>query len=293
MTKSATGPAFDAAQYKRTTRDQWDDAAEAWHQWGPVLETWLGEATEAMLDLAGVREGSRVLDVAAGAGGQTLAAARRVGREGRVLATDFSEEILEHAAAEARAAGLANVAVRAMDAEQLEVSDATFGAVISRLGLMYLPAREAALRGIWRALEPGGRLAAIVFAPADSNGFFSLPVSIIRRRAGLPAPAPGQPGPFILGAPGALEDAYAAAGFDEIDVRRIEAPLRLSAAAECLRLEQESFGALHQMLAGLDDAGRAAAWSEVGEALERFEGPTGFVGPCELLVAGGRRPSEG
>lgn len=289
----ATAPAFDAAQYKRSTRDQWDDAAEAWHQWGPVLETWLGEATEAMLDLAGVREGSRVLDVAAGAGGQTLAAARRVGREGRVLATDFSEGILEHAAAEARAAGLANVAVRAMDAEQLEVSDATFGAVISRLGLMYLPAREAALRGIWRALEPGGRLAAIVFAPAESNAFFSLPVSIIRRRAGLPPPAPGQPGPFILGTPGALEDTYAAAGFDEIEVRRIEAPLRLPAAADCLRLEQESFGALHQMLAGLDDAGRAAAWREVGEALERFEAPTGFVGPCELLVAGGRRPLEG
>jgi ubiquinone/menaquinone biosynthesis C-methylase UbiE len=62
-----------------------------------------------MLDGAGVRAGARVLDVAAGAGGQTLAAARRVGPAGHVLATDLSPAILEHAAAAARSAGLENV----------------------------------------------------------------------------------------------------------------------------------------------------------------------------------------
>ena len=70
---------FDPARYKETTRAQWQDAAAAWHAWGPTLEDWLGEATALMLDAAGVTAGSAVLDVAAGAGGQTLAAARRVG----------------------------------------------------------------------------------------------------------------------------------------------------------------------------------------------------------------------
>src|SRR5919205_4640796 len=65
-------PAFDPARYKDTTREQWQQAAEAWHRWGPTLEEWLGEATTVMLDLAGVGVGARVLDVAAGAGGQTL-----------------------------------------------------------------------------------------------------------------------------------------------------------------------------------------------------------------------------
>jgi len=73
--------AFDPVAYKRTTTDQWQTAAEPWHRWGPTLEAWLGEATEAMLDMAGVGPGARVLDVAAGAGGQTLAAARRAGAE--------------------------------------------------------------------------------------------------------------------------------------------------------------------------------------------------------------------
>ena len=90
--------AFDPQQYKTTTRAQWEDAAEAWHRWGPVIEDWLGAATERMLDAAGITAGSRVLDVAAGAGGQSLAAARRVGPTGHVLATDISPAILEYAA---------------------------------------------------------------------------------------------------------------------------------------------------------------------------------------------------
>ncbi len=96
---------FDPQQYKRTTRQQWEHAAEAWHRWGPTLEAWLGEATERMLRAAGVGEGSRVLDVAAGAGGQSLAAAARVGENGRVLATDISPTILTYAASAAASAG--------------------------------------------------------------------------------------------------------------------------------------------------------------------------------------------
>lgn len=81
---------FDPIAYKATTQEQWQAAAEAWHRWGPTIEQWLGEATETMLDLAGVGEGARVPDVAAGAGGQTLTAARRVGPAGRVLASDIA-----------------------------------------------------------------------------------------------------------------------------------------------------------------------------------------------------------
>src|SRR5690242_3642789 len=82
-----SGMAFDPQLYKTTTRTQWQDAAAAWHRWGPTIEDWLAAATDRMLDAAGVTTGSRVLDVAAGAGGQTLAAARRAGPTGHVLAT--------------------------------------------------------------------------------------------------------------------------------------------------------------------------------------------------------------
>ncbi len=133
-------PTFDPDKFKATTREQWQEAAAAWDRWGPTLEDWLGPATEAMLDDAGVRPGARVLDVAAGAGGQTLAAARRAGPDGHVLATDISPAILEYAAAAARDAGLANVETRELDGESLAgVEDASFDAVISTCRADLLP----------------------------------------------------------------------------------------------------------------------------------------------------------
>jgi SAM-dependent methyltransferase len=173
-----------------------------------------------------------------------------------------------------------------MDGEDLNVEPGFFDAVISRVGFIYFPDQRAALEGMRRALRPGGRVAGIVYSTPDRNGFFSIPVSIIRRRAELPAPAPGQPGPFSLGADGALERLLDDAGFSEVEVRRLDAPVRMASAAECLRFERESFGALGQMLAGLDEAGREAAWEEIATELGQFETGEGFVGPCELLVVG-------
>jgi ubiquinone/menaquinone biosynthesis C-methylase UbiE len=278
---------FDPIKYKETTREQWQQAAQAWHRWGPTLHAWLGPATERMLDLARVGAGQRVLDVAAGAGAQTLAIAGRVGPGGSVLATDIAPGILEYAEAEARRAGFSNVGTRALDGETLDLPDASFDAVVSRLGLIYFPDQAKALANMRRVLVLGGRVAAIVFSTPERNAFFSLPVSIVRRRAQLGPPLPGQPGPFSLGAAGLLQAACERAGFRDVTVEVVPAPLRLASAAECLRFERESFGALHQMLGGLDEAGRAAAWEEIAEALRQFEEPEGFVGPCELVVAVG------
>jgi SAM-dependent methyltransferase len=280
---------FDPDVYKRTTRQQWQDAAPAWHRWGPAIEAWLGDATERMLDAAGITTGSRVLDVAAGAGGQTLAAARRAGPTGHVLATDISPAILGYAETVAAVAGLANIATLEADGERLAVPEATFDAVISRVGLIYFPDQQAALAGMRNALRPGGRVAAVVYSTADRNGFFSIPVGIIRRRAQLPPPVPGQPGPFSLGSPGVAEETFARAGLREVTVESVPSPVRLPSAAECVRFERESFGALHQMLAGLSEPDREAAWDEIGTELTRFEGPGGFTGPCEMLVVSGTR----
>lgn len=285
-----TTAAFDPVKYKETTREQWQEAARAWDSWGPTLEEWLGQATEIMLDVAGVGPGSRVLDVAAGAGGQTLSAARRVGPTGYVLATDISSRILEYALEAAQKQGLANVETHVMDGENLEELDqGSFDAVISRVGLIYFPDQQKALSGMRRALKPGGRISAIVYSTPENNKFFSIPISIIRRRAQLPPPLPGQPGPFSLGSPGVLEKAYEKAGFRDARACTVPAPLRMPSAAECVRFERESFGALHQMLSGVDDAEKNAAWEEIEQELRQFEGPDGFEGPCELVVGGGMK----
>ena len=287
MTTATAIKPFDAVKYKETTREQWQAAARAWNDWGPLLRDWLGPATDIMLDMAAIGPGHRVLDVAAGAGDQTLQAAERVGPSGHVLATDISANILAFAAENARRAGHGNVGTKVLDGENLDVPADTFDAVISRVGLIYFPDQQKALADMKRALKPGGRVAAIVYSTADNNKFFSIPVSVIRRRANLPPPMPGQPGPFSLGGPGVLEEIFRKAGFRDVESRTVPAPVRMNTAAECVRFEKESFGALHQMLAGLDDAGREAAWQEIEQELRAFEGGTGFEGPCEMIVAVG------
>ena len=291
MTQTIDSPvAFDPEKFRQTTRAQWESAAEAWNRWSPLLADWLGPATDAMLDMAAVGPGARVLDVAAGAGEQTVAAARRVGTEGFVLATDISPSILRFALGTARQAGLANVETLELDGERHDtLPEASFDAAISRVGLIYFPDQQRALAGIRRAVKPGGRFAAVVYSTPDRNAFFSLPVGIIRRRAQLPPPLPGQPGPFSLGAEGVLAKALQQAGFRDVEVRKVDSPVRLPSAAECARFERESFGALHQMMAAMSERERVDTWKEIEAALGKFETDQGFVGPCEMLVGVGTR----
>jgi hypothetical protein len=71
----------------------------------------------------------------------------------------------------------------------------------------------------------------------------------------------------------------------------VSAPLRLPTAADFVRFARESFGALNQMLAGLSEAEREEAWSEIERELSQYESASGFEGPCELLVAAGTAPA--
>jgi len=288
MTKNP--PIFDATQYKKTTTQQWDTAAEAWHRWSPLLSRWLGPGTETMLDMCGITQSSRVLDVAAGAGEQTMAVARRIGEKGHVLATDISPSILEFASREAKLAGFNNVGTHVLDGENLaDLETDPFDAVISRVGLIYFPDQQKALAGMKHQLKKDGKVAAMVYSTADRNPFFSIPVSIIRRRANLPAPLSGQPGPFSLGNTQTLESTFLQAGFRNIEIETINAPVRLSSATECLQFEQESFGALHQMMASLSDSEKDETWIEIEEALTQFEVNGQFEGPCEMLIAVGMK----
>jgi ubiquinone/menaquinone biosynthesis C-methylase UbiE len=281
--------AFDPIAFKETTRQQWQNAAAAWNRWTPTLQTWLGPVTEAMLEMADLKLGDQVLDLAAGAGEPSISAAQVVGPTGHVLATDISSNILEFAAQTARERGLTNYETRVMDGEKPDQPDDSFAAVFSRLGLIYFPDRAGALRSARRVLRGGGHVVLASFSTPDHNRFFSIPITIIRRRAGLTAPAPGLPGPFSLGAPGVMESMLKEAGFEDVQARVVQPPLKLKSAAECVRFERESFGALGQMLAGLPEAEQAAAWDEIEQELRAFEGGGGFEAPTELVVGAGTK----
>lgn len=276
--------AFDPVAYKQAVTQEWQRAAQGWHRWIPAINTWLNVATEVMLDQAGVKEGSRVIDLAAGDGGQSVAAAQRVGASGEVLATDIAPEFVKLTNAVASRMGLTQLRAEVMDAESLAVPDDKYDAAICRLGLMYLPNLQKGLSEIKRVLRCGGRMSAVVFTTAEKTPFFSIPVKLIRERRRLPPPEPGQPGPFSLGAPGVLTQEMSAAGFQYTKERAIDAPLRFASAEECVRWRREASGTLQQMLSGLTEEVKEEIWREVEEAMRHFETAQGFESPCELLI---------
>jgi SAM-dependent methyltransferase len=192
-TMSESKPVFDADAYKRKQHDQWNKDAAAWHRWEPTLQTWLGGVTQKMLDLAQVGPGQRILDIAAGAGEPALSAAECIGPKGEVLATDLSENILQFAQKIADERGLSHFKTEAMDGEHLTLPDASFDIVFCRFGLIYMPNGQRALTEWLRVLKPGGRAVVAVFSTPDRNGWGAVPIGVIRKRAQLPPPLPGQP----------------------------------------------------------------------------------------------------
>jgi ubiquinone/menaquinone biosynthesis C-methylase UbiE len=145
-------------------RAQWDAAAAGWNAHTADIGTWLRQATDVMCRMAGVRTGMRVLDIAAGAGDQTLAIAQWVGTQGHVLATDLSPAAVALARGNAGRAGLSQVETRVADGQDLGVAEATFDAAVCRLGLMFFPDPLRGLREMPQALRPGGGACPMVFS---------------------------------------------------------------------------------------------------------------------------------
>lgn len=277
-------------EFKAASRQQWDKAAAGWNDHTPHIRAWLREATDAMLAMAGVREGARVLDVAAGAGDQTLDVARRIGPGGSVVAVDLSAEILRFASDNARRAGLANVETRVADGEALPFDSGSFDAIVCRLGLMLFRDPAAALREMHRVLRPGGGVCAVVFAGPQQNPCIRLLMGTALEHAGLPPRDPFQPGGLLsLGKPGLLDELCRAAGFRDVATTSLSAPFRLPSAREYLDFVRASASPIQQILGRLDFAAAEAAWRDMEERLKAFQGEGGWVGPNELLLTAARR----
>ena len=264
------------------------EAAAEWRRGAAARVQAFGPATEMMLDLVKVAEGSRVLDVGAGAGDSTLVAAQRVGSSGRVLATDISASMLEIAAESARQVGLNNVDTRVMDAQRLDLEPDSFDAAISRNCLMLIPNYQQALTEIRRVLKPGGRFAAIVFSTPDRCPYLSIPHAVVFRVGRLTAPAPERFGEFRLGAPGMLEDAYRTAGFQEVSVHTVPIRRRFPSLAEAMQYTRGPLP-LRELMVRLSDAEQVQAWAEIERALGQFVGPNGFESTEELLIGVGTK----
>ena len=270
---------------------EWDKAAQGWHNHTALVRDWLQDVTPAMLNSAGIAPGSRVLDVAAGAGGQTLDIARRVGATGYVLATDISPQILALAQENARSAGLTQVKTQLADAQALNLAGSEFDAAVCRLGLMFCQSPLDALNGVRKALKPGGRFSAVVFSQPQNNPCITIMMSTALKAAGLSPKPPFEPGTLLsLGRPGLLARLLGDAGFIDIDVRPVQAPFRVPTSQHYIDFVRSSGSPIMAILASLPPQAQDEAWQDMADQLDVFMIDTGWVGPNELLLCSATAP---
>jgi ubiquinone/menaquinone biosynthesis C-methylase UbiE len=265
------------------------ESADWWSAGQARRQQAYGAATEMMLELASIQPGSRVLDVAAGTGDQTLMAARRVGPTGNVLATDDSASMLKVAADAARNEGLTNVETRVMNAEKLALDTDSFDAVICRNALMLFSNPAKALAEMRRVVKPGSKVAVMVFSAAERNPHHGIPFAIIRRLGNIAPPAPGEPWMYALGDPGVLQDVYSRAGFLNVSAYAVPIQRRSQSAAAAVENMRKGVGDIRELMNRLNEADRERAWAEITEQFKRFEGPNGFEVPGEVLVGVGMK----
>ena len=240
-----------AGDGKHENESIWDSAAPGWAKWESALMGVAAEATEQMLDAANVEMGMKVLDLACGAGSQTIQAAKRVGPTGRVVANDIAKKMLTFAKSNAADAGLTNVETLHGPAEDLSESGLRVDAATCRLGLMLFQSPQDALAAVRSVLVENGRLAVLVVASPQENLLFSKTMMIALKHAGKTPPPPGSPGLFALSDPARLEDLFQAAGYIDTRVEQVVARLSIASVGDALTMMQEAFGAYRAVLADL------------------------------------------
>jgi len=220
----------ESERIRNEQREFWNNAAPGWKELFVGLDRAAQHVSDRLVELAGIKEGQRVLDIATGSGEPAVTAARRVGPRGLVLATDQSPAMLALARDRSATLQLTNLKFVETDAETLAVQEQNFNAALCRWGLMFVPDLEAAARRIAQLLVAGGSFATAVWGRADKVPMMSLGEEAVRQLAHLPPLAPDAPHPLRLADPTPVERALDSAGFREIQAEPINVTVQWPSA---------------------------------------------------------------
>ncbi len=209
-----------------------------------------------LLDAAGIGAGDRVLDIGCGTG-QTTRDAARADVSGSALGLDLSARMIALARQLAAAEGLANVGFEQADAQIHPFEAGAFDVAISRTGAMFFGDPVAAFRNIAGALRQGGRLTLLAWQDLPRNEWVRELFAALAAGRELPAPSLEAPGPFSLADPARVRRILTAAGFADVQLQSMNAPMYFGPDAE--DAYRFVLGLMGWMLEGLDEAGRARA----------------------------------
>lgn len=272
---------MEARLQRRIQRYGWDLAAGSYEEsWRRQLEP----AQATLLEMAAIRPGDRVVDVACGTGLVSIPAARACAPGGAVVGTDISQTMVDTAAERARAAGV-DARFERMGAERLDLADGTLDVALCALGLMYVPEPGDALREMSRVLKPGGRAVAAVWGERRACGWAGI-FPVVEARVNTEV----CPLFFQLGTGRTLAARFERAGFMDIREDRLTVRLRYANELEALTAAFDG-GPVALAESRFDDATRGDAHRAYLETIAAYRLPEGgYDMPGEYVIVSGVKP---
>ena len=275
---SSGGQSFNSEQFKAQQRQMLDNVAAGWQAWWETFEHGAQKVSDKIVELAELKPGDTVLDIATGIGEPAITAAKRVRPNGKVVATDISPQMIAIGKERAKSLGLDNIMeFRESDAEKLDFPKSTFNAVLSRWGLMFLPNLPVALATIRQLLAPNGRLSAAVWSTPSKVPLLDLAFSTVRKQINAPAPQPGTPGPFALADAEALKQTFSQAGFKDIQVQTLQITFNFDSPETYTKFQQQITAPIQAMLANQPEERKKQIWNSVTEAVGEYADSHGRV----------------
>lgn len=282
---------FDARKHKENQKTYWDYLAPVYdHSFSALMHP----ATLKMVDLAQLKEGDRVLDIACGTGNEAFLALRKVGKTGSVVGIDISQGMIDKANEKARSRGLKNIEFQVMDAEKLKYDDNSFDAVISQWGFMLFPDSHRALLEARRVTKAGGRMSSMVMGRAEHCQFITIVAAIALKEA--PATitaAEGGPSQFMFGPEGAFESALRAAEFAGVHTRRFSSMITVRDADAFWRIFQAGVGGFSYRLTKQPEAVQQRIIAGVKNAVSKYTSGDGLRLPIEVVIGVGHKAAKG
>ncbi len=257
---------MERTEFREAQAAAWDAAAGAWEKWWPTFHTAAQDLNQLLVEMAEIKPGSRVLDIACGLGEPSLTAARCAGDGGSVVGLDLSTEMVRIATERAKSEQIHNVQYHAADAEEFEFEAGSFDAATCRWALMLMQEPERTLAAVHRALKPGGILAAAVWAESNEAPLLAMPRDNLAAILGQELPPIEEPGVFRFGSQGSLEEVLQAAEFEILRSQTFEVVFNFDSPPHYRTYIEELSTGIRKALSKHTQAERDRYWSALEDS---------------------------